>query len=54
MNTYETQLRNLEDERDRFRRELHKYKRSAKEKVNLLKKIRIKLLKFIQDVEEIN
>jgi hypothetical protein len=52
MNTYETQLRNLEEERDRFRRELHKYKRSAKEKVNLLKKIRIKLLKFIQDVEE--
>lgn len=34
VNAYETQLRNLEDERDRFRRELHKYKRSSKEKVN--------------------
>lgn len=41
MNSYETQLRNLEDERDRFRRELHRYKRSSKEKVNLFKKTSI-------------
>jgi len=33
MNAYDAQLKNLEDERDRFRRELHKYKRSSKEKV---------------------
>jgi hypothetical protein len=40
MNSYETQLRNLEEERDRFRRELHKYKRSSKEKVDFfIKKI---------------
>jgi hypothetical protein len=53
MNTYETQLRNLEDERDRFRRELHKYKRSSKEKVNLLKNnILNQSSKIIQDVEE--
>ncbi|UJR35224.1 hypothetical protein I4U23_027990 [Adineta vaga] len=32
MNSYDTQLRNLEEERDRFRRELHKYKRSTKDK----------------------
>ncbi|CAF1321737.1 unnamed protein product [Adineta ricciae] len=32
VNPYETQLRNVEDERDRFRRELHKYKRSTKDK----------------------
>ncbi|CAF2382398.1 unnamed protein product [Rotaria sp. Silwood2] len=30
--SYETQLKNLEEERDRCRRELRKYKRSAKEK----------------------
>lgn len=34
-NSYESQLKNLEEERDRFRRELHKYKRSTKDKVNL-------------------
>lgn len=34
MSSYETQLRNVEEERDRFRRELHKYKRSTKDKVN--------------------
>jgi hypothetical protein len=40
LNAYEIQLRNLEEERDRFRRELHKYKRSSKEKVKInLKKI---------------
>lgn len=36
MNSYETQLRNLEEERDRFRRELQKYKRSSKEKVSTI------------------
>lgn len=34
MNTYETQLKHLEEERDRFRRELMKYKRSSKDKVS--------------------
>ncbi len=33
MTSYETQLKNLEEERDRFRRELNKYKRSSREKV---------------------
>ena len=36
MNSYETQLRNLEEERDRFRRELQNYKRSSKEKVSTI------------------
>ena len=45
MNSYETQLRTLEEERDRFRRELHKYKRSAKEKVNLLKRNEYSILR---------
>ncbi|CAF0717644.1 unnamed protein product [Adineta steineri] len=31
-NSYESQLRSLEEERDRFRRELHKHKRSSKDK----------------------
>ena len=33
MNSYETQLKSLEDERDRFRRELQRSKRSSKERV---------------------
>ena len=33
MTAYETQLKALEEERDRFRRELSKYKRSSREKV---------------------
>jgi hypothetical protein len=33
LTSYETQLKNLEEERDRFRRELNKYKRSSREKV---------------------
>ncbi|CAM4753973.1 unnamed protein product [Rotaria magnacalcarata] len=31
-NSYDTQLKNLEDERDRLRRELNKYKRSSRDK----------------------
>ena len=34
LSSYESQLRNVEEERDRFRRELNKYKRSSREKVS--------------------
>lgn len=34
LTAYESQLRNVEEERDRFRKELNKYKRSSKDKVS--------------------
>lgn len=53
INSYEIQIRTLEEELERLRREVRKYKRLSKEKVNLsklsnrverfLKKIRISL-----------